>query len=317
MAVFRIRPKGYEYPIGLSSYFILTPTDNAATNTTGGDQTVEGNNVFHIFTTTDDFVTPFAGNVDVLVVAGGGGGQAAEPGGGGYGGGGGGGVVAKPDHNIETGTFTITIGAGGTGSTGIGSNTTFDTLVAWGGGHGGYSPSLTPRDGGSGGGGGQGQQANNGILQTNNPSLPADSRTYGYGNYGGVAVGPPSFGGGAGGGAGAAGGNGVPTSAPGPGGAGKSTPSIPWLITTTIFSPTANTFAGGGAAGGRSGNGAAGPGGGGPISSPGTVNRGGGGGAAPVPSPVGAPLFPAGGSGIAVIRYNKVQTLRDTAYTIN
>lgn len=316
-----VRPQGYEYPVGLSSILETTAIANAATNTTGGTQTVEGDNVFHTFTTTDDFVPSFDGNVNVLIVAGGGGGHAMEPGGGGQAGGGAGGVVIKENHPVSNNPYTITIGAGGLGNAGQGSNTTFgtpDNLVAWGGGQGGPAPGIS-RDGGSQGG--QYGGANNALLQTNNPSLPADSRTYGYGNYGGNNSGGPSFAAGGGGGAGGAGGGTTTSSPGGSGGAGLLTTNFSWLSPVTTFSPTSNRFASGGGSGSRVGNAGATAGGGGGINTNGTANRGGGAGGHTAPGPEIPPApagTPKGGSGIAIVRFTKSQSVTSiTGYQIN
>ena len=77
----KIRPDGYEYPVGLTPLTKLT-SFNAATNTTGGTQTIDGSNTVHTFTSSGFFVPSFTANVEYLVVGAGGAG--------GYDGGGGG-----------------------------------------------------------------------------------------------------------------------------------------------------------------------------------------------------------------------------------
>ena len=79
MAVFSIstkrvgRPEGYQYPIGLDT-FDAGGTANAATNTTGGTQTIDGTNAVHTFTSTANFKPSFAVTGEFLIIAGGGGG---------------------------------------------------------------------------------------------------------------------------------------------------------------------------------------------------------------------------------------------------
>ena len=73
-------------------------------------------------------------NARVLVVAGGGGG--------GDGGGGAGGYLYDSAHTLTSGTYTVSVGNGGSGNSsgtvdpGNGQNSTFDTLTAHGGGGG-------------------------------------------------------------------------------------------------------------------------------------------------------------------------------------
>lgn len=98
-------------------------------------------------------------SVEILLVAGGGAGGAGTGGGGGAGG-----LIYADNYKLGFGTYTLSVGAGGTNDTNdigsSGSNTTLSgvsrTLVALGGGYGGASESgdLTwaPSSGGSGGG---------------------------------------------------------------------------------------------------------------------------------------------------------------------
>ena len=112
--------------------------------------------------------TGAGGKVEVLVVAGGGGGAHGVDNGNGVGGGGAGGLIHNKSFSVTTGTaVAITVGAGGTGG-GVGDstpaisggNSTFGSLTAVGGGHGGSyggaSAIRSPGSGGSGGGGGSG-----------------------------------------------------------------------------------------------------------------------------------------------------------------
>ena len=94
--------------------------------------------------------------IDYLVVGGGGGGA-----GGAGGGGGAGGFLTGTKSSLASGTYTVTIGAGGAGRTsGLygsnGANSSFAGVIASGGGGGAENSSSAPAgaDGGSGGGGG-------------------------------------------------------------------------------------------------------------------------------------------------------------------
>ena len=46
----KIRPDGYEYPVGLTSF-----VPNVAMTTTGGTQTIDGDNAVHTFITSGFF----------------------------------------------------------------------------------------------------------------------------------------------------------------------------------------------------------------------------------------------------------------------
>jgi len=169
----------------------------------------------HEFHTNGTFTVANGGNMDCLIVAGGGGG-----GGGGSntacpGGGGAGGVIVLSQQSIESDTYSIVIGNGGTGGPanvntpyamwgGDGSNTTFNGYTAIGGGGGVgpggvYSLPVVGRNGGSGGG-------VTVVWIGSSYKMDVTSGTTGQGNSGGR---PPSAGttilGGGGGGAGEAG----------------------------------------------------------------------------------------------------------------
>jgi hypothetical protein len=150
-------------------------------------------------------------SVDVLVVAGGGGAGAQCGAGGGAGG-----LIYRPAMPVTPGgTVPGSVGAGGSPSVNQsgtypggqhasnGSNTTFSTLTAIGGGRGGYWDSGygTGSPGGSGGGNNNSPQGPR--SSGTQPSQPGDSGTYGFGNPGGS--GPSGHFGGGGGGAGGAG----------------------------------------------------------------------------------------------------------------
>jgi hypothetical protein len=167
---FSIRPKGYDYPVGLTSFL---ETGNAAETTTGGTQTMDGDNATHTFTTTGEFIPAFTSTVEVLIVGGGGGG--GGQGGNGTAGGGGAGGLAYISNIpvVINNVYSITVGSGGSGetnpwpggspnktsgepSTFIGGTALSNVTVA-GGGHGGSLNSYNAAPGGSGGGGGGGE----------------------------------------------------------------------------------------------------------------------------------------------------------------
>src|SRR6056300_87923 len=121
-------------------------------------------------------------NANVLVVAGGGGGGGIIGGGGGAGG-----VVYKTDQTLNTASYTIKVGQGGTGGNGWDTSTqngkpgndsvfgTYTTAKGGGGGvHHGSNTTSTIKDGGSGGGGANGS-----------PTGGTSTQTDGYGNDGG------------------------------------------------------------------------------------------------------------------------------------
>lgn len=266
-------------------------------------------------------------SVEALIVAGGGGGGAWVGAGGGAGG-----VILKTGASALTVTpgssYTVAVGAGGAGATksgssasvtsfGVnGSDSTFSTETAIGGGHGRSWTETTPANTGGSGGGGSANTYNAGAAGT-----------AGQGNAGGTGIadmtistnnGHPGAGGG---GAGQVGAD-VAGTAAGKGGDG---------ISTNISGTT--TWYGGGGGGGIHGVstaysdgtvGAGGNGGGGSGAGPyrtnygvvmttsvtgqaGTANTGGGGGGAGAPSINGySSTGGAGGSGIVVVSYSGV-----------
>ena len=261
----------------------------------GGTETTSGIYTFHTFISSGSFtILGSQKSVDILMVAGGGGGGAGWY----AGGGGAGGMQALTSVNLVSGTYTVTVGAGGAGSTNTslagsdGGNTSFTGQSDSVGGGGGAPrlSSVNGRDGGSGGGGGQ------------TPST-GGSGTAGQGNDGGNAIG---YGAG-GGGAGAAGDDGANSSGFG----GNGGDGLQW-------SPNSTYYAGGGGGGSGSSQSAAniagGQGGGGNGSLGGTegtagaANTGGGGGGGsnrehPASGLTGAQAGKAGGSGIVIVRY--------------
>ena len=173
---------------------------------TGGTITTPGDGFrYHAFTTvgTTQFVVTGEGFVEVLVVAGGGSGGGGHQGGGG---GGAGGLVYHSAKAVTTGSYTVTVGAGGaaprdyqsssTGNYGEtnntqgarGSNSVFGDITALGGGGGNesfYTPSAFI-SGGSGGGGGDFYQGVRGHNQIGGAATQGNSGGgLGYGNPGG------------------------------------------------------------------------------------------------------------------------------------
>ena len=251
-----------------------------------------------------------SGLVATLFLVGGGGGGGVDAGGGGGAGG-----VYLGNVSLGVGTYTVTIGAGGTSGTyptvqTSGGNSTFIggsiSITAIGGGSGGYWNNSSGAYGGSGGGGGSwgGYRGSSAYSSTTGPY---------YGNIGANAVpydsAPPVyvFAEGGGGGATQAGQYGVayPSSEYGRGGVGGSGLLLSW---------TNLTYAGGGAGGssyyitglsqpaGGSGGGGAGQTREVPAGA-GSTNRGGGGGGAWGGIAGGA--GGSGGSGICIIRYSR------------
>jgi len=241
-----------------------------------------------------NFSNPAGYSISYLVVAGGGGGGYSIAGGGGAGG------LLAGTASLSAGTaYTITVGAGGAGSTSAptvnsGSSSSLGAIVTSIGGGGGGSAGALAANGASGGGG-------NYVA----PYQSGGSGTAGQGFAGGTGQnGSPASGGG-GGGALAVGTNGGTVSG-GVGGAGAS----------NSISGTSVTYAGGGgggghlsALGGAGGAGGGGAGGSGVNGTAGTANTGGGGG--------GAGIFlngGTGGSGIVIISYLGAQ--RGTGGTV-
>jgi hypothetical protein len=266
--------------------------------------------------------------VSYLVVAGGGGGggsTTANTQGGGGGAGGlrtsygsttGGGGSSESSLSLSTSTsYSVTLGAGGSGGTtglgGDGNDSVFHTITTTGGGGGGY----TSNDGRPGGSGGGASYVGNGGT--------ASSPTQGYrgGNvvdgYGGNF--PADYKTGGGGGAAATGQDGTFSTGQGNGGGGL---AVNILNTTNATTESVGEvsgsnvyFSGGGAGGSGSSSGAptGGIGGGANngngyhgVGEPGTANTGGGGssGNGAIPSTGGD-----GGSGVVILRYPNSYTI--------
>ena len=241
--------------------------------------------------------------VDYLVVAGGGAGSNDRGGGGGAGG------MIVASGNLTVGTaYTITVGAGGTGTGDQLGTNGFNSVIssvatAIGGGTGGSGPNSSTNTGSNGGSGGGGAPWS---------GAPGGAGTAGQGNNGGAGSASGNStnnAGGGGGGASGVGGNGSGATG-GNGGAG----------TSNSYSGTALFYAGGGGggrddrAGGSVGIGGSGVGGNGGVNGgAGAVNRGGGGGGGNVQ--LGGRTSGNGGSGIVIIRYLGAQRGSGGTYT--
>jgi len=251
--------------------------------------------------------------IDVLVVAGGGGGGAVRSASSfaAGAGGGAGGIIYQTNYAVTPNTsYTVTVGAGGAGSTaGVnrganGGNSVFGALTAIGGG-GGASWGDGGNTGGSGGSGGGGS----GRIVSN--TAVGGAGTAGQGFDGGIgSATAPNYSGGGGGGAGGRGGNGDPYMGGG-GGIGLN----------FSISKTPTWYGGGGGGGvytssGPAGRGGLGGGGNGGQSYPsngenGIANTGGGGGGASSNGSNVTNTGGAGGSGIVIIRYSLIQGTSD------
>ena len=303
-AITTITINGYDGNFVEGSTFYLYGISNVTSTTkaTGGIVSSDGTYNYHMFPYSGTFTPTTAISADVLVIAGGGSGGAPDNI---YGGGGGaGGLLFHSSQSLTATGYSVTVGAGGAGSSfagtnggNNGSNSQFGSLTASVGGGGGQNVTNTPgSNGGSGGGGGR-------------TSQNGGSPTSGQGNSGGNGA---VAGGGAGGG-GAGGAGGISTTSPyngGPGGIGVNTYSS-WAIAT-------QTGDQGYYAGGGGGNGAndilvpGGLGGGGfgsgwsainNLATSGKANTGGGGGGVVGGSNAHQGASGSGGSGLVIIRY--------------
>ena len=249
---------------------------------TGGSITTSGPWTIHTFTSNATFNPGCGRTVEYLIVAGGGGGSDGNAGGGGGGAGG----FVEGSILISPGNYSIAVGAGGLGSTvqdGVGqngSNSSFNNIIALGGGRGGGYVSPNGANGGSGGGGGGPQGPGQGGSSTQ--TSPQGGNGYGFSGAG--------YNGDGGGGGGA-------------GGAATNRNGGPGRASTITGSSVAYAGGGGGAKwqgsvglGGAGGgvNGANYPGNG----QNGQPNTGGGGGGSSD-----GPIGGNGGSGIVIIRY--------------
>jgi len=190
--------------------------------------------------------------VRYLVVAGGAGGGCSRPARARGGGGGGGGILFNDTGvTLTAGTYTVTVGDGGAGSTSLngqgtnGSNSVFGSTATALGGGGGGSQKLSSREGASGGSGGGGSA---GVNVTAAGSQGGD---------GGGGSGDGN--GGGGGGGGSSGQNGETVSVNNVGGNGGNGTTYSW----GHLGATSTTYAGGGGGVGYNSSGSGGAGGGG------------------------------------------------------
>jgi hypothetical protein len=166
----------------------------------GGTLTSSGGNKIHTFTTvgTTTFNVYKPITCKILIVAGGGAGGSDRGGGGGAGG-----YVYYAAQSLAVGSYTVTVGSGGIGTTsgtsggtgtiggnGGNSSVTGLTTAIGGGGGGGCNGTTTIRNGASGGSGGGGSQFGG--------AGPGGSGTAGQGNTGGTGYEAGSAGGGGG-----------------------------------------------------------------------------------------------------------------------
>jgi hypothetical protein len=135
---------------------------------------------YHTFLSNDILSVTSPGEVEYLVIAGGGGG-------GGNGGGGAGGYLSGTGRSVIAQDYAITVGAGGSSGTN-GGISSFDTIIALGGGAGSYSASGST--GGSGGGAGIPGSGGSGTAGQgfNGGNYSNYGRTGGGGGAGGAAT---------------------------------------------------------------------------------------------------------------------------------
>lgn len=258
----------------------------------------------HFFTSGGSLSCTGTGNAQILVVGGGGGGNGQS------GGGGAGGLVFNNSYSLSDGTYSVTVGLGGTG-TDNGSQSSFsNTIIAYGGGGAitGNTCCKAGVNGGSGSGAGRSSSANAGTAIA---GIGGTS----YGNDGGLSTSGQWQGSGGGGGAGGDGGNSSggssSTETGGAGGIGMDFSS--YFGTTHGVSGWFAGGGGGGIAGSTTNksNALGGQGGGGNggayygiTAQNGLPNTGGGGG-----GNGNGTVNTTGGSGIVIIRYTGVGSL--------
>jgi hypothetical protein len=270
------------------------------------------------------------GVVDVLVVGGGGGGANALGGGGG-----GGGFIEARNYPVVPGsTIPVIVGAGGAGGNLVpqyipgnpGSNSSFGSLIAYGGGAGaGYANPPQGRGdpsdvgtyanhgyrGGSGGGGGgsEGQITGAGQgIQGDGTPYPGGAVGWGYPGGSGWGGSPRGHAGGGGGGAGGPGGpnRGNGAGDGGPGRASDISGSVVYYAGGGgggSYAPTTSIAGAGGIGGGGRGKVGQNPSAfnpGSQLGEPGATNTGGGGGCGGYPRDQGGG---SGGPGIVIVRY--------------
>ena len=302
----------------------------ATAKASGGAISFYGGKTIHAFTGSGNFIVSSGPiSAELFIVAGGGGGGFDAAGGGGAGG-----VVLHPGLSIVNGTYTVTVGAGGEGSSAqpLQGSDGNDSIIALPtsysarrGGGGGSRSSSDGRGGGSGGGGGR-TNGNGGGVENPSPNPGATESGSAGGSSGTYA--------GGGGGAGSAGQPYGDDTKPGWGGIGIQAPTSFRNPVSSYGGAIPGTpgnswgFAGGGGGGGNaqpdgSFGGSFGPdripggpyygGGTGALDSPsptetnttGQENTGGGGGGGNNGTPGGTPnaIGANGGSGIVLIAY--------------
>jgi hypothetical protein len=292
--------------ISVISSFVFIPAANATacspTTTTYGSYTVLS------FTTTGTCTWTAPSDIstaDILLIGGGGGGGGAAF----AGGGGAGGFVEKLNHSITSGsTYSIVVGIGGAGGDAPilsdsddgdnGGDTSFDSLIAKGGGGGaGYSNGVAGNWGAVGfnGGSGGGSSENKAVSSSSTQSSYSGATT--KGNAGGyspdLSFSSGTKAGGGGGGAGSAGAN-ATTNNGGAGGSG---------FASSIRTGSAITYAAGGNGGSNATN---------TAGTSASSNTGNGGSAGNWSSGSGV-TGGNGGSGLFVIRYIANSTPTNTA----
>lgn len=200
---------GSNFVEGSTFYLYGISNVTSTTKATGGIVSSDGTYNYHMFPYSGTFTPTENITADYLVVAGGGGGGAGDAGGGGAGG-----YrtsIGGSALSLTAQAYTVTIGAGGTAGSYIGSSFTqpsngtdsvFSTITSTGGGRGGsLIDGANLNSGGNGGsGGGQGRPGFGTAGTGNTPSTSPSQ-----GNNGGNGTGAPNYFGGGGGGATSAG----------------------------------------------------------------------------------------------------------------
>ena len=286
-------------------------------DSTGGLTVTSGGYKYHLFKNvgSDAFICNGVGSLQILLVGGGGAGDNDHGGGGGASG-----ILYHAGRSVQLGSYSITVGSGGLGNSGVptnGGDSTFtdgaSVLTAFGGGRGSTTNSDSGGAGGSGGGGG-GSNAGTGTRAGGSSTQTSNNGGTGYGNNGGTGGGTAGEPGGGGGGAGQAGQNSTSNQA-GAGGNGLNTWAT-WLsaVSSLVTGDTLTIYNTGYIAGGGGGGGTisgtqvdppGGLGGGGRGQGnaspglPGVANTGSGGGSHGNGGTTGAD----GGSGVVIIRY--------------
>lgn len=271
-------------------YGILAEVGGSTPKAVGGIVTSDATYWYHTFNDSGNFTPNQTLSVDYLVVGSGGGGGWGRGGGGGAGG-----KFASTLSCTANARLNVLIGAGGAGGAAQptkGSDTTFSSVTANGGGYGGSVNATSAGGSGTSGGGGTG--ISTGLNANGGAVSPSGQGNVGGGGYFDATNGRQGGGGGGNSGAGA---NGTATTG-GNGGAGY----------TSTISGTSVVYAGGGGGGvggptptagtGTGGGGNGGNEGASILATSGTANLGGGGGG-------GGAAGGNGGSGVVILRYAK------------